>query len=186
MRRQVEIKRAFPRGADTSKAGPYAPGGRPGGPMMRGGGDRGGYDRSLAPCGLVLVLYLLPLAISVLLNAPSHVCGGGGRGGGQVSYACACICVCVWPALLTSLAWCSGRGGGGMMGRGDMNPMMNPQSMMQMYQMMTMMMGASGGGSPCSSPARTIVLCVAAAFSDHSPVPLCRGQPSLASALLIS
>ncbi len=46
------------------------------------------------------------------------------------------------------------------MGRGgDMNPMMTPQAMAQMYQMMTMMMGASSGVSSCSSLAH-IVPCV--------------------------
>ena len=43
---QVEIKRAFPRGADVNRQSLAPPPGR-GGPMSRGGGgyDRGGYDR---------------------------------------------------------------------------------------------------------------------------------------------
>jgi RNA-binding protein Musashi len=46
--RQVEIKRAFPRGADVNRQSLAPPPGR-GGPMSRGGGgyDRGGYDRLL-------------------------------------------------------------------------------------------------------------------------------------------
>jgi hypothetical protein len=46
--RQVESKRAFPRGAAVNRQSLAPPPGR-GGPMSRGGGgyDRGGYDRLL-------------------------------------------------------------------------------------------------------------------------------------------